>query len=74
MQTKKGSVAEVAFNLVVGYSINFMANILILPLFGFSTLSLSKNALIGLIFTVISIVRQYVIRRWFNKLVFGNKS
>ena len=74
MQTKKGSVAEVAFNLVVGYSINFMANILILPLFGFSTLSLSKNALIGLIFTVISIVRQYAIRRWFNKLVFGNKS
>jgi len=27
---------------------------------------------IGLVFTVISLVRQYVLRRWFNGLKFGH--
>lgn len=71
-QTQKGSVAEVAANLAVGYTINFTANLVILPLFGFSTLTVGKNLLIGVLFTLVSIARQYVIRRFFNNLKFGN--
>ena len=29
-------------------------------------ISLSDNLLMGLIYTLISVVRSYVIRRWFN--------
>ncbi len=72
-QTKLGSAVEVALNLLVGYTINFTANILILPLFGFKSLTVVKNLEIGLVFTVISILRQYIIRRYFNGLKFGNK-
>lgn len=72
-QTKIGSAVEVALNLLVGYSINFTANMIILPLFGFKTLTLTKNLEIGILFTVISILRQYIIRRYFNGLKFGNK-
>jgi hypothetical protein len=72
-QTKKGSLAEVAANLAVGYSVNFCANLLILPLFGFRTLTVAKNLQIGILFTIVSIARQYVLRRWFNGLKFGNK-
>jgi hypothetical protein len=72
-QTKLGSAVEVALNLLVGYTINFTANILILPLFGFKSLTVVKNLEIGLVFTVISIARQYIIRRYFNGLKFGNK-
>jgi hypothetical protein len=72
-QTKWGSVAETAANLAVGYSINFTANLVILPLFGFHTLTVAKNLEIGVLFTFISIARQYVLRRWFNGLKFGNK-
>jgi len=33
----------------------------------------AKNLQIGVLFTVVSIARQYVLRRWFNGLKFGNK-
>jgi hypothetical protein len=72
-QTKLGSAVEVGLNLLVGYTINFTANILILPLFGFKSLTVVKNLEIGLVFTVISILRQYIIRRYFNGLKFGNR-
>jgi hypothetical protein len=71
-QTRKGSIAEVAANLAVGYSVNFLANFLILPLFGFNTLTVAKNIEIGILFTFVSIARQYVLRRYFNGLKFGN--
>lgn len=66
-QSKKRSWQEAWFNIFVGFSINYVANILILPLFGFKNLTPSKNFVIGILYTGISLVRQYVIRRWFNK-------
>jgi hypothetical protein len=71
-QTKLGSFAEAWMNIAVGFSINFVANMAILPLFGFKV-SAGSAFEIGLIFTVISLVRSYVLRRWFNSLKFGNK-
>ncbi len=72
MQTKLGSIAEAWANIAVGFAINFSANWLILPLFGFHTLTLRNNFLIGMLYTVISLVRSYILRRWFNGLKFGN--
>lgn len=72
-QTKLGSFAEAWANIFVGFTINFSANMIILPLFGFHGLTAGKNFIIGLIYTVISLVRSYVLRRWFNGLKFGNK-
>lgn len=70
-QTKVGSFAEAWANIAVGFAINFTANMLILPLFGFNVTG-SQAFHIGLIFTVISLARSYVLRRWFNGLKFGN--
>jgi hypothetical protein len=42
-----------------------VANALVFPLFDFHP-SASQNISISLIYTAISIVRQYVLRRWFN--------
>ena len=66
-QTRLGSLIESLFNLVIGFSINFAANLLILPAFGFTALTLETNLYIGLAYTVVSVVRSYTIRRWFNK-------
>lgn len=74
MQTKLGSFVEAWANIAVGFSINFCANLLILPLFGFTTLTAGKNLAIGAIFTAISLVRSYILRRYFNGLKFGNRS
>lgn len=72
-QTRLGSIAEAWANIAVGFMINFTANLIILPLFGFTSLTVRNNFIIGLLYTVISLVRSYVLRRWFNGLKFGNR-
>lgn len=67
-QTKLGSILEAWANIFIGFGINFMANILILPMFGFKTLTLGKNFEIGLLYTIISLVRSYYLRRMFNRI------
>lgn len=64
-QSRWHSLIETFLNILIGYWINFAANMLILPLFGFN-ISFVDNLYIGLIYTVISIVRGYVLRRAFN--------
>jgi hypothetical protein len=71
-QTKKGSVTEALANIAVGFAVNFTANLIILPAFGFAALTVRTNLIIGVIYTGISLVRSYVLRRWFNGLRFGN--
>lgn len=65
-QTKTGSLIEAWVNVFIGFWINFFANLLILPLFGFTSLTITTNFAIGGIYTLISVARSYVIRRWFN--------
>jgi hypothetical protein len=64
-QTKLGSLIEAFINVLIGFGINFAANLVILPLYGY-TPTLSDNFEIGLLYTVVSIARSYIIRRWFN--------
>ena len=64
-QTKLGSLIEAFMNVLIGFSINFAANLVILPIFGY-TPTLWDNFQIGLLYTVVSVARSYVIRRWFN--------
>lgn len=70
-QTKTGSFVEAWANIAVGFAINFAANMVVLPHFGFA-ITAAKAFGIGVVFTIISLVRQYVLRRWFNGLKFGN--
>jgi hypothetical protein len=65
-QTRLGSFIEAWINVAIGFGINFAANLVVLPYFGFATLTLKTNLYIGLAYTVISVIRSYVIRRWFN--------
>ena len=65
-QTRLGSFIEAWVNVAIGFGINFTANMLILPQFGFTSLTIGINIVIGLIYTVISVARSYIIRRWFN--------
>lgn len=64
-QTRLGSFIEASFNIAIGLVISTTANAIIFPQFGFNP-TLEENVTISVIYTVISLVRQYVIRRWFN--------
>ena len=67
-QTKLGSFYESCINVAIGFGINFVANLVILPLFGFD-ITIADNFLIGLLYTVISVARSYVVRRWFDRRI-----
>jgi len=69
--TKLGSFSEALANIAVGFAINFTANLVVLPRFGYAVTP-SDAFGIGVIFTAISLARSYVLRRWFNGLKFGN--
>ena len=65
-QSKKHSVLEAIINVMVGYWIAVIAQAFIFPLFGVH-LPFASNMAIGGIFTVISLIRSYCLRRAFNK-------
>lgn len=65
MQSRLGSFVEAWINVIIGFTINFAANMTFLPMLGFN-ISVSQNFALGGIYTVISVARSYAIRRWFN--------
>ena len=66
-QSRLGSFIESISNTIIGFAINYVANLIIFPWFGFH-ISLSDNFLMGIVYTGISIARSYIIRRWFNRI------
>lgn len=64
LQTRLESFIEAWINIAIGFVINFVGNWFILPLVGFHTLTVKDNLIIGGLFTIVSVARQYAIRRW----------
>lgn len=66
-QSRRMSLLESVANVVVGYGVAVVAQIVVFPLFGLEV-TLSQNLQIGLVFTGVSLVRSYVLRRAFEAL------
>lgn len=67
-QTPRGAIIEAWVNILIGFSVNFVVNLALLPLL-LAKFSLWDNFWLGWIYTAVSIVRQYLIRRFFNDLM-----
>ena len=65
MQSKRESMIETLTSVFVGWLIGVILNMLVLPLFDYDV-NLTDGVLISIIFTAVSVIRSYVIRRWFN--------
>lgn len=65
MQPRKFSLIEAITNTLVGFVISFLIQILIYPTLGIPV-TFKQNVIITTVFTVVSILRSYVIRRIFN--------
>lgn len=65
MQSKKSSLVEASINTLLGFIISFCAWPFVAEAHGIQT-TVQENFTITLMFTVISIARGYVVRRWFN--------
>lgn len=64
-QSKKHSLLESLLNIAIGYGIAISVQILVFPWFGIQV-PLHDNLMIGGIFTIVSLIRSYVLRRCFN--------
>ena len=65
MQTKKQSMIESLTSTTIGWLIGVILNMLVLPLFDYN-ITVIDSLWVSLIFTVVSVIRRYIIRRWFN--------
>ena len=66
-QSRLMSLVESLANVLVGYGVAVATQMAVFPLFGLAV-TIAENLLIGLIFTAVSIVRSYALRRGFEAL------
>lgn len=64
-QSKKISTIEAITNAVVGLLFTFLIQLIIYPALDLNV-SIEKNGIITLVFFLASILRSYLIRRFFN--------
>ncbi len=73
MQSRWMSLVEAVTNIAIGYCLAILTQIVVFPLFGLHA-TLSENVLIGGIFTLISLVRSFILRRAFETVRSGRES
>ena len=61
------SLVEAVANVVVGYGVAVVTQILIFPIFGLHT-TLAQNMKMGAIFSFVSIARSFALRRLFEAI------
>lgn len=65
-QTRRMSLAEATANVVIGYGIAVATQVAVFPIFGIHV-TLADDLAIGAAFTVVSLVRSYLLRRAFER-------
>lgn len=66
-QSKKQSLKETVIPTFIGLAVSLITQIVVFPLYGMEV-SFNQNIQITIIFTVVSIARGYLVRRYFNNL------
>ena len=64
-QTRLSSFIETIVNVLIGFWVALLSQILVFPFFDIE-IPISSNLWIGAWFTLISIVRTFAVRRWFD--------
>jgi hypothetical protein len=71
-QSRRMSLFEAVTNVTVGYVLAVATQVVVFPWFGLHA-SLGDNLGIGAVFTSISLIRSYALRRLFEFIAAGNK-
>lgn len=64
-QSKLASLIESLVNTLIGFVVSLLSQLVLFPMFGIH-IPITTNLWLCAWFTVISIIRSYVVRRWFN--------
>ncbi|MDE4146933.1 hypothetical protein PXK17_20110 [Phaeobacter gallaeciensis] len=66
MQSRRQSLIEAITNVVVGYALAVLTQIVVFPWFGLQ-IPFRDNLAIGALFVIISLLRSYALRRIFER-------
>jgi len=66
-QSRTMSLVEAIANVVVGYGVAVVTQILIFPIFGLQT-TLAQNLKMGAMFSAVSVIRSFALRRAFEAI------
>ncbi len=66
-QSRSGSLLETAVSTAIGFAVSWCATLIVLPLFGHAV---TAGPAFGItcIYTVLSVLRGYAVRRAFNRI------
>lgn len=67
MQSRRLSLIEAVANVLVGLGVAYATQVVVFPMFGFHASTEQHLAITG-IFTVVSLVRSYALRRLFCRI------
>ena len=66
-QSRLMSLVESVANVIFGYGVAVVTQILIFPVFGLQT-TLGQNLAMGGVFTIVSLARSFLLRRLFEAI------
>jgi hypothetical protein len=69
-QSRTASLLEAGANVLVGYLVALAAQQVVFPLFGIHT-TLAQDSAIAATFTLVSLLRSYLLRRLFERIGTG---
>ena len=72
-QSRIMSLVEAVTNVIVGYGVAVVTQILIFPVFGLHT-TLAQNLKLGAAFTLVSLARSFALRRLFEGIRVASRS
>ena len=73
MQSRLMSLIESLTNVAIGMVVSFFGQIVVSHWYGLP-LNFAQNMQIVLFFTVLSVARSFVVRRWFNRRIKNEQS
>ena len=71
-QSRALSALEAGANVVVGYGLAVLVQLVLFPVFGLSV-ALADSLRICAVFTLVSLARSYALRRLFDRLLAGGR-
>lgn len=66
MQSKKHSIIESITQTIIGLGTSILIQVILYPLMGIPV-TFSQNLIITSVFFIVSIIRGYLVRRYFSK-------
>ena len=73
MQTRLSSFIESWLNVFIGWTVGVVIQVVVFPIYGISV-PLATNLKISIWFTLVSVIRSYIVRRYFNNITHRNNS